>query len=168
MDIKQKVTSYSLERYKTITVVMVIVTLALGALIPLIKVDTDPENMLPADQADRVLYNRAKQDFGIHDLIVLGITDEAGMFRPDTLGRVARVVERLLGIHGVITADVISLTTTDDVRSKGGLLEVRPLMIRPPESEAESAALRAAIADNPLFTDKRVVPAAVRDPLTTC
>ena len=100
-----------------------------------------------------MLYNRAKQDFGIHDLIVLGITDEAGMFRPDNLGRMARVVERIKAIHGVIVADLISLATTDDMRSKGGLLEVRPLMVHPPESEAETAALRAAIADNPLFTD---------------
>ncbi len=139
---------------KSTILLVLMATVAFGIQFPKIHIDTDPENMLPADQADRMLYNRAKQDFGIHDLIVLGITDEAGMFRSDTLSRVAKVVERLLGIHGVITADVISLTTTDDVRSNGGLLEVRPLMVHPPESEAETAALRAAIADNPLFTDK--------------
>ncbi len=133
---------------------MVLVTIVFGFQFPKIHIDTDPENMLPADQADRVLYNRAKQDFGIHDLMVLGITDERGMFRPETLSGVARVVDRLLGIDGVITADVISLTTTDDVRAKGGLLDVRPVMAQVPESQAEIDALRAAIADNPLFTDK--------------
>lgn len=35
--------------------------------------------MLPADQA--------KRDFGIHDLVVLGITDEARAFRPETLAK---------------------------------------------------------------------------------
>ena len=145
---------FSMDFPKSTILLVLLATVAFGIQFPKIHIDTDPENMLPADQADRVLYNRAKQEFGIHDLIVLGITDEAGMFQPDTLSRVARVVDRLLGIHGVITADVISLTTTDDVKSKGGLLEVRPLMVRPPENEAESVALRAAIADNPLFTDK--------------
>lgn len=139
---------------KSTILLVLLVTIIFGIQFPKIHIDTDPENMLPADQADRVLYNRAKQDFGIHDLIVLGITDDAGMFQADTLSRVARVVERLLGIHGVITADVISLTTTDDVRSKGGLLEVRPLMQRVPENQVEIDLLRKAIADNPLFTDK--------------
>lgn len=139
---------------KSTIFLVLLATVAFGIQFPKIHIDTDPENMLPADQADRVLYNRAKQDFGINDLIVLGITDEAGMFRPDPLARVARVVERLLGLKGVITADVLSLTTSDDVRSKGGLLEVRPLMRAVPDDPAEIAALRAAIADNPLFSDK--------------
>ncbi|MGC1955124.1 MAG: MMPL family transporter, partial [Gammaproteobacteria bacterium] len=139
---------------KSTILLVVLATVAFGAQFPNIHIDTDPENMLPADQADRVIYNRAKQDFSIHELIVLGITDETGMFRPQTLARVARVVERLSRIRGVITADVISLTTTDDVRSKGGLLEVRPPLVRIPENETDIEALRAAIADNPLFTDK--------------
>lgn len=144
----------SMDYPKTTIVLVLVASVVFGAQFPKIHIDTDPENMLPADQADRVTYNRAKQDFGIHDLIVLGIVDESGMFKPDTLERVARVVDRLLGIHGVITADVISLTTTDDVRSVDGLLDVRPLMSDIPKSEVDIDALRNAIADNPLFTDK--------------
>ena len=144
----------SMDFPKSTILLVLLVTIAFGIQFPKIHIDTDPENMLPADQVDRVLYNRAKQEFGIHDLIVLGITDEAGMLRPDALSRTARIVERLMGIHGVITADVISLTTTDDVRSKDGLLEVRPVMQRVPKDEAEIEALRTAIADNPLFSDK--------------
>ena len=103
----------SMDHPKTTILLVLLTTIAFGTQFPKIHIDTDPENMLPADQADRVLYNRAKQDFGIHDLIVLGITDEAGMFRPDTLGRVARVVERIKAIHEVIVADLISLTASD-------------------------------------------------------
>ena len=144
----------SMDYPKTTILLALLVTIAFGIQFPKIHIDTDPENMLPADQADRMLYNQAKEDFGIHDLIVLGITDEAGIFQPDTLARVARVVDRLLGIQGVITADVISLTTTDNVRSAEGLLDIRPVMNRIPENQADIDALRAAIADNPLFTDK--------------
>ena len=42
MDFKQKVTDYSLRHYKLITVIMVVFTLGLGALILLIEVDTNP------------------------------------------------------------------------------------------------------------------------------
>ncbi|MDZ7750912.1 MAG: MMPL family transporter [Gammaproteobacteria bacterium] len=144
----------SMDYPRTVLTVAFIVTVLFGLQIPKIHIDTDPENMLPEDQADRVLYNQAKADFGIHDLIVLGIADDAGMFTPDALARVDRVIGRLLGIRGVITADVISLTTSDDVQAQDGLLDVRPLMSRVPETVAEAEALRAAIADNPLFTDK--------------
>jgi len=50
MDFKQKIATYSIEHYKLITIIMVLFTLLLGAFIPLIKVDTDPENMLSADE----------------------------------------------------------------------------------------------------------------------
>ncbi|MGF1616137.1 MAG: RND family transporter, partial [Gammaproteobacteria bacterium] len=144
----------AMDHPKSTVVVVLLITLAFAVQFPNIHIDTDPENMLPADQPDRMRYNQAKQDFSIHELIVLGITDQAGMFRPDTLARTARVVERLAGIHGVIAKDVISLTTTDDVRAKDGLLEVRPPLVRIPEDEMTIQALRAALADNPLFADK--------------
>ena len=48
MEFKQKITEYSLTHYKLITVIMTVLTFLLGAMIPLIKIDTDPENMLSA------------------------------------------------------------------------------------------------------------------------
>ena len=42
MELKEKITDYSLRHYKLVTVVMVVVTLGLGGLIPRIDVDTDP------------------------------------------------------------------------------------------------------------------------------
>ena len=51
MDFKQSIINYSLKHYKLTTIVMVALMLALGGLIPLIQVDTDPENMLSEDEA---------------------------------------------------------------------------------------------------------------------
>jgi hypothetical protein len=47
--LRQKLTDYPIRHYKLITAVMVVFTLALGAFIPLIRIDTDPENMLSED-----------------------------------------------------------------------------------------------------------------------
>ena len=58
MKFRQKIIEYSLTHYKLVTIVMVVLTLGLGALIPLIKVDTDPENMLLPDDSQRL---RAKK-----------------------------------------------------------------------------------------------------------
>lgn len=119
-----------------------------------VVIDTDPENMLEADQPDRVTYNAVKRDFGINDLLVVGIVDDGGMFRPDPLRRVARLTERIAAIPGVLIDDIVSLTTTDDITSDGGLLRIGPVMTEPPHSDAEAEAIRQRINSNPLLADK--------------
>jgi predicted RND superfamily exporter protein len=117
-------------------------------------IDTDPENMLEDDQPDRVLYNRVKKDFGIRDLIVVGIVDEKGIFRPESLERVARATLEILKIKGVIIEDVLSLSTTDNVKASGGLLDIHPVMREIPRTSAAVDQLRVDIADNPFLHEK--------------
>ncbi|NIT51834.1 MAG: MMPL family transporter, partial [Phycisphaerae bacterium] len=123
---------------------------------PKAHIDTDPENMLETYQADRVFYDQIKKDFGIRDMIVLGITDESGIFRLSTLGKIARITDEILKIDGVIVEDVISFTTTDNVTSEGGLMKVRRIMEAVPRAEEEVEAIRTGVYDNPLFIEKIV------------
>ena len=62
--------------------ITLVVTVLFVLQFPRIAIDTDPENMPEPDQAGRVLYARVKKDFGVHDLIVVGIVDEKSVFRP--------------------------------------------------------------------------------------
>ena len=133
MDIKHKVTSYSLEHYKRITVVMVIFTLALGALIPLIKVDTDPENMLSADEPVRLFHTQTKERFSLSDIVVLGVMnnkDPNGVFNPSSLTRIYELAEfsktlRWPGAEdpnvqaGVIEVDLLAPSTVDHIGQGG-------------------------------------------------
>lgn len=150
----KKLIELSMDFPKSTLIVTFLLTMLFAAQIVKVNVDTDPENMLSADQSDRVLYNKIKKNFGIHDLIVFGVTDNKGAFRPATLKKVARIIDGILKIPGVITDDVVSLTTTNNVRAKAGLLEVRRIMHALPKDASASKALRAAIADNPLLADK--------------
>lgn len=150
----KRLIALSMDYPRATLAVTFLLTLMFGAQFVKIHIDTDPENMLAVDQPDRVFYNEVKKDFGIHDLIVFGVTDGSGAFRPDTLKRVAHIIDGIAKIPGVITDDLVSLTTTNDVRPKAGLLEVRRIMHRIPEDTAGGEALRAAIADNPLLSDK--------------
>src|SRR3989338_3789110 len=61
---------------KTTIAVFLIVTVFFGLQFPKMKIDTDPENMLESSQPDRVFYDKVKKEFGIHDLLVVGIVDE--------------------------------------------------------------------------------------------
>ncbi len=51
---------FSIKRPKTVTFLMVLATLILGSLISMVRVDTDPENMLSEDEAVRVFHNLTK------------------------------------------------------------------------------------------------------------
>jgi hypothetical protein len=110
--------------------------------------------MLEADQADRAYYNQIKKEFGIHDLIVVGVVDDQDIFRPDALERIARATSEILKIKGVIIEDVVSPSTTDNVKSKGGLLDIRPVLRDLPRSPEAAAGLRRDIAENPFLHEK--------------
>lgn len=147
-------TAFSLDRPKTVIGLALILTILFGLQFPRMTIDTDPENMLEPDQPDRVLYNRVKKDFGIYDLIVVGIVDQQGIFRPESLERVSRAISEILKIKGVIIEDVVSLTTTDNVKSSGGLLDVHPVMGEIPRTTKAIDQLRNDIGDNPFLYEK--------------
>jgi predicted RND superfamily exporter protein len=128
---------------------LVVSLLAAGALFLGIRIDTDPENMLSPSQPDRVVYDRLKEDFGLHDLVVVGVVDPRGIFRPEALGAVAAVIDSVLELPGVIPEDVVSLTTTDNPQSLADLVDIRPVMSRVPATASDAESLRLAIAGNP-------------------
>ncbi|MFQ5675165.1 MAG: MMPL family transporter, partial [bacterium] len=152
----KKLTHFSMAHPKQVIVLTLILTGLFLYQFPKAHIDTDPENMLEAHQPDRVFYDQVKKDFGIRDMIVLGITDADGIFRPETLGRIARITEEILKIEGVIVEDVISFTTTDNVTSEGGTMQVRRIMETVPQTPQEVEAIKASVYDNPLFVEKIV------------
>ncbi|MCK5275970.1 MAG: RND transporter, partial [Alphaproteobacteria bacterium] len=143
-----------MDRPKTVIGLIFLLTVFFGLQFPGITIDADPENMLEADQSDRLFYNQVKKEFGIHDLIVVGIVDEDDVFRPDSLERVARATSEILKIKGVIIEDVVSPSTTDNVKSAGGLLDIRPVLRETPDSPEAAASMRRDIAENPFLHEK--------------
>jgi len=166
MDIKHKVTSYSLEHYKRITVVMIIFTLVLGAMIPMIKVDTDPENMLSPDEPVRLFHNQTKEQFVLSDIVVLGVvnkSDPNGVFNPASLARIYDLAEFAKTLHwpgaedpneqaGVIEVDLLAPSTVDHIGQGGpGVVTFEWLMKKPPATNAESLDIRDKAMSNPLL-----------------
>ncbi len=150
----EKLTLFSMDRPKTVIGLMCLVTVLFGLQFPSVTIDADPENMLEADQTDRVFYNQTKDAFGIHDLIVVGVFDETDVFRPESLEGIVRATSAILKIEGVIIEDVISLSTTDNVKSAGGLLDIHPVLYKIPRTPQEKAQLRQDIAENPFLYEK--------------
>ena len=166
MEFKQKITDYSLRHCKSVTIVMVVATLALGALIPLIKVDTDPENMLSAEEPVRVFHNQTKRQFYLSDIVVVGIvnnTDPNGVFNPSSLARIYELTEFAKTLRwpdeqdpnreiGVIEADLLAPSTVDHIGQGGpGVVRFEWLMAKPPATQAEALEVRDRAMSNPLL-----------------
>lgn len=152
----RRLVMFSIDHPKTVIGLALALTLVFGFQLPKARIDTDPENMLEQSQPERVFYAEVKQAFGINEFIVLGISDQAGIYRPQALRAVAGLVADIVKIEGVIAEDVVSLTTTDNIKVRDGTLEIRPALAAVPESAQALAELRRDIAGNPFLHEKIV------------
>ncbi len=166
MDFKQIIATYSIKHYKLITIIMVLFTFLLGAFIPLIKVDTDPENMLSADEPVRVFHNLTKKQFALNDIVVVGIVNDKnpnGVFNPSSLARVYELTEFARTLRwpdkedpneqiGVIEVDLLAPSTVDHIGQGGpGVVTFEWLMQKPPATDAEALEIRDKAMSNPLL-----------------
>jgi len=128
-----------------------------GAFSPLnpLKVDTDPENMLPSDEPARVMHRASKESYDLYDQVVLGIFREnhgRGVFNPETLGRVYELVEFAQEIDGVIKPQIMAPSTVDHIEQAGiGSVSFNWLMPQPPENQEEADEIRRRLLDLPMM-----------------
>jgi hypothetical protein len=168
MDFKEGFSDFSVKHYKFVTVIMVIVTIVLGAFIPLIKIDTDPENMLAEDEPVRVFHDQVKEDFVIRDMVVVGIVNNEhpeGVFNPDSLSRIYELTQFSKNLVwedpddpneqvGVVEVDLLAPSTVDYIGQGGpGTVKFEWLMQFPPDTQEGALEVRERAMSNPLLKD---------------
>ena len=164
--LKNSIVDFSINHYKLATLFMVSLTLAAGAFFPWVVVDTDPENMLPADEPHRVFHNQTKKTFSLSEIVVVGIVNEDdpdGVYNPKTLSRIYELTEFAKTLRwldeknpgaftGVIEADMTAPSMTDHMSQGGpGVIRFEWLMSKPPKTRAEALAIRDKAFSNPLL-----------------
>ncbi len=170
MSFGERITRFAVDHYKGVTWLMVVVTvvIALTAALPSIwpdrfpylnalKVDTDPENMLPEDEPVRVFHNRMKKTFNLYDIVVVGIVNEKdpdGVFNPKTLSHIYELTQFAKTLQwkdprdpsrtrGVIGVDLIAPSTVDNIEQAGpGTVRFEWLMAKPPKTREEALAIK--------------------------
>lgn len=152
---KRKILDFPLQHARLIFVGLAVLTLGLGSAIPFIQIDTDPENMLSEEDPARVFHNETKEEFGLHDLIVVGIVNETepqGVFNPESLARIHELNERVKSIDGVIARDVLGPSTMDNIEQAGpGTIRFEWLMEEPPKTPEEALAIKEAALRLPML-----------------
>jgi uncharacterized protein len=155
--VKHALLEFALRRPRTVYLFALLLTVVLGLQIPRIQVDTDPENMLPAAQADRVFHNEVKREMGLYDAIVVGLVEPDhpdGIYNPASLGALHRATERILELDGVVARDLMALSVADNIGQAGpGTVRFEWLMPDPPGTREESLAIRSHVERLPLMQD---------------
>lgn len=159
----------SVNRYKTVTGAVVLVTLLVSVLAGLpslwprafpwlhpLSVDTDPENMLSKEEAVRLFHDRMKQILSLHDMVVLGVVneeDQDGVFNPGSLQKIYQLTQyaktltgEAIGAEegeGVVEVDLIAPSTVDSIEPGGlGVVKFEWLMRAPPQTAEEARGIR--------------------------
>ncbi|HEX9750954.1 MAG TPA: MMPL family transporter [candidate division Zixibacteria bacterium] len=109
--------------------VAVVITILLAIPIPFAVIDTDPENMLAADEPVRLAHHRIKEEFDLSDFLVLGFVDDKELLTPVFNDKLAALVTVIEEMEGVVVGDVWAPSTLDDIyRTPDSMLVVGPLM----------------------------------------
>ena len=152
---KRRILDFPVQHPRLVFISLAVLTVGLGSALPWIRVDTDPENMLSETDPSRVFHNETKEEFSLHDLIVVGVVNETnpqGVFNPESLRRIHEINERVQGIDGVIARDVLGPSTMDNIEQAGpGTIRFEWLMEQPPETPEEALAIKEAALRLPLL-----------------
>ncbi len=152
-----KMIHFALRRPKFIFAITGAITLVAIAMFLRVKIDTDPENMLPENEFARVFHKEVKSEFSLYDYVVLGVVNEkdpAGVFNPATLEKVYDITQKVKGIDGVVPYELMSLANKDDIsQGSPGEVEFRWLMTQPPYSVQDAERIKKRALANPLFYD---------------
>ena len=153
---------FSLQKPRVVTAIMVLGTILLGTLIFRVHVDTDPENMLSKDEFVRIFHNQTKEEFALHDVVVLGVVNEQdpdGVFNPETLKKIdvlskfaATLSDPANPNRRVVGRDIIAPDNVDNIQQAGlGQVRFEWLMKEPPATREEAIKIRDYALANPLL-----------------
>ncbi|MDP2560202.1 RND family transporter [Psychrobium sp. 1_MG-2023] len=136
---------------------MSIIVIALLSQIPRMTIDTDPENMLSKDDPARLYHQQIKQQFLLHDAMVLGVVHHESIFNIESLTIINSLTDFIVSLDDVVANEVIAPTTVDNITNQGqGTLAFSWLMAQVPNTEQEAVAIGAAIQRLPLLNNTLV------------
>ncbi len=152
----------ALTRHKWVYSILILIAVLSLAMMPSLTIDTDPENMLSADDTSRVFHNQVKSNFAMKDMIVVGAIAQQDIFTVNNLASINLLSREVLTIEGVIDQDVMALNTVDNITQliddNGKSLGIRfeYLMKDTPVNQMAADEVRAAVKRLPMLDNTLV------------
>ncbi len=135
--------------------VTVVITGFFAIQFPKVTIDTDPENMLPADEPVRLFDRQTKEDFELSDFIAVGVVVEEGAFNVDLLNRIYHITAEIEQIEGVIADDILAPSLVDDIhQGEGGSIVIETLMKDEVKDPQQAEHIFSRIIRSPILRGK--------------
>ncbi len=115
---RHRLVELGISRPKAVIRLSVVLTVLLAAAMVLVTVDTDPENMLAADDPVRVRNAEMRETFGAGQMIVVGLIDRSTALTPGTFRAVDTLRREIEAMDGVEGEQVTSFATAVGGRVK--------------------------------------------------
>ena len=133
-------------RPKLVLSLVLLASVLLGFFAADVRIDGSVESLLSQDDADSRYSREARRVFGSDEVGVVGVLAD-DVYAPQVLRTIARLTERLAAIKGV--DEVLSLTNAVDPIAD--VIDPPRLIERIPTEPADLDALRAVLADRPIY-----------------
>ncbi|MGE0642864.1 MAG: RND family transporter [Nitrospira sp.] len=138
---------------KTMVLAGLVLLMSFAAFIPQLTMDTSADSFIAKDNPARVYRDQVKQVFGLSDPFVIAVINRGatGVFNPETLQLVQWLTDRVKTIPNVDPDRVMSLATENNIIGTADGMQVSEFFHPLPATQVQADAIRAAIADFPLY-----------------
>jgi predicted RND superfamily exporter protein len=126
------------------------VTVVMGIQLRNMKIDTDPQNLIPSTMSSRINTKQIEDVFGPNDGLII-LLESNDVLSEKTLQRIKAISGECHGIKGV--KDVLSLFDTKRINSQDNSMIVSPAVNKIPATQTERDSLRQELLDNELARD---------------
>ena len=116
-----------------------------------LRIEADAESML--DKTDEAYINneRVKEIFNAKEVLVVGITNENGIYNPKSLALVEKITDYLDNIPEVMEEEVVSFYTQNNILGEEDEMIVEPFLDEAPKTQEEADYLRESLHKNEMF-----------------
>lgn len=138
----RRLLSFSVQHPRTVVGLLAAATLAACLFIPRVKLQLDAHSLIPVDNQGLVESDKAARMFGLRDVVVVGVANEAaGVYTPETLARLSRIGGGLSRVAGIDANSVVSVVTTPRLLIEGDHIDARQLLAAGTAPDEEAARL---------------------------
>jgi uncharacterized protein len=129
---------------------LLLITIVMGIQLRKIKIDTDPQNLIPATMSSRMDTKKIEDIFGPNDGLMI-LLETGDVLSEKTLQRIKAISGECHEIKGV--KNVMSLFDTKRITSQDGAMVVSPAVEVIPTAQIQRDSLRQKLLDNELARD---------------
>ena len=169
--------NWALAKPKQLYFIIAALVLITLTMFPLLQIDTDPENMLDVNAPARQFHGEVKQQFVMHDMVVVGLVSDSSIYQPANLATIHQLSQYIQSLDDVILADYLALDVVDNISQQlddtGNSIgiEFSYLMKQPPANQQQADTIADAVKHLPLLANTLVSgddkAAAIYIPLTS-